>query len=769
MVKQSKKEEWTSSLTNTQNLYKKTGEGLKKEENQEKSQKVKKEINHRIQGNLQNSQQLINTNINKSTQQSQNNSETSISKSQQSKKKEESSKSQKANKKDKKSKKEKNELNDKKEKKEKKQKKEKNQKSTVKSKKQAKQKIQSRKTARASELMGGTKFVKEFLERMKISQKKNKKIDTVKKCVDKVDRIDRIRGVQIIYPRYIIPIKSKFKVIWDIIILFLIMYIAVMLPFQIGFRYEGGALYTIEWIIIAIFIIDIGMNTRTTYLNSDGDEILESKKILYHYLKSINFIVDILSAIPIAEFFESNNNIRLINLIKILRLLRLARLLKLLQSDKVKYFALFMKSFIGFLIILHWITCTWFLISQADYDSETSGFVTTWVPSSIRGVAESSNTDEQELVDSFYSTYSKGEQYITSLYSITMLVLGGDIAPANKKQAFTLSIACIIGQTSLAILFANISVLIFKMNQKSAEYQLQLETLQNTLQTTELASDLKSRILEYFQYCWRKKKPEISNFSDLSITLEREMLLVIHQKIVANVPLFSGLELSELLSIIQKLKTQVYMPNETIYRTNDISNEMFFISEGIIEQITYQIQDDDDDDESILLKQIKHRDSHAIKQKVENYSKKGKKETKIYQTEHQAIVMQPQIETGRIEDEELLGTESTNRLNQRPIEKRNIFSNFQNQKQQNQQQQNKDVQLLKQGDYFLELSLINSMRVESDYNSSVFSIVQSFTRKDFEQLKREFPGIQSRLQKGLDHYKCKQKSVLGEILSKVKK
>lgn len=39
------------------------------------------------------------------------------------------------------------------------------------------------------------------------------------------------------------------------------------------------------------------------------------------------------------------------------------------------------------------------------------------------------------------------------------------------------------------------------------------------------------------------------------------------------------------------------MPNETIYRTNDISNEMFFISEGIIEQITYQIPDDEDGDE----------------------------------------------------------------------------------------------------------------------------------------------------------------------------
>lgn len=54
----------------------------------------------------------------------------------------------------------------------------------------------------------------------------------------------------------------------------------------------------------------------------------------------------------------------------------------------------------------------------------------------------------------------------------------------------------------------------------------------------------------------------------------------------------------------------------------------------------------------------------------------------------------------------------------------------------------KNIKLLKKGDYFLELSLINSMRVEADFTASVFCITECFSRRDFEQLKKEFPGIE---------------------------
>lgn len=94
-----------------------------------------------------------------------------------------------------------------------------------------------------------------------------------------------------------------------------------------------------------------------------------------------------------------------------------------------------MKSFFAFMMVLHWITCTWFLVMSSDYEKSGANFVNTWIPSNIRAIAESSNTDEDQGILDFYDTKktSKGYQYIYSLYSITMLILGGDIAPVGMK------------------------------------------------------------------------------------------------------------------------------------------------------------------------------------------------------------------------------------------------------------------------------------------------------------------------------------------------
>lgn len=60
---------------------------------------------------------------------------------------------------------------------------------------------------------------------------KVKNSEETKICLYKVDRVDRLRGITIIYPKYIIPVKSRFKVTWEVIVLFLIVYIAIFVPY----------------------------------------------------------------------------------------------------------------------------------------------------------------------------------------------------------------------------------------------------------------------------------------------------------------------------------------------------------------------------------------------------------------------------------------------------------------------------------------------------------------------------------------------------------
>ena len=91
--------------------------------------------------------------------------------------------------------------------------------------------------------------------------------------------------------------------------------------------------------------------------------------------------------------------------------------------------------------------------------------------------------------------------------------------------------------------------------------------------------------MEYFDFIWEKKRmagKSVVDFSLLSKPLQKEIHFHIHKDIIKNVPLFKELELNELVWIIQRLKTDVYLPDDYIVREGEIGNEMYFIIEGIV-------------------------------------------------------------------------------------------------------------------------------------------------------------------------------------------
>lgn len=104
------------------------------------------------------------------------------------------------------------------------------------------------------------------------------------------------------------------------------MCVALITPFEIGFNIK--VFNDFEYVLTALFIADVIVNLRTTYIDENKDEIVSNKLIIIKYCKSVNFYIDVLGSIPFSDFFsDSNSEIRLIKLLKILRLLRITRLL----------------------------------------------------------------------------------------------------------------------------------------------------------------------------------------------------------------------------------------------------------------------------------------------------------------------------------------------------------------------------------------------------------------------------------------------------------
>ncbi|XP_077863314.1 potassium voltage-gated channel unc-103-like [Saccoglossus kowalevskii] len=100
---------------------------------------------------------------------------------------------------------------------------------------------------------------------------------------------------------------TPFKATWDWLVLLLVVYTAIYTPFAVAFLLRekdghfGGyddPMHFIDLLVDIMFLIDILINFRTTYVDENLGEVVSSpKKIAMHYLRGW-FVIDAVAAIP---------------------------------------------------------------------------------------------------------------------------------------------------------------------------------------------------------------------------------------------------------------------------------------------------------------------------------------------------------------------------------------------------------------------------------------------------------------------------------------
>jgi hypothetical protein len=114
----------------------------------------------------------------------------------------------------------------------------------------------------------------------------------------------------------IIRHDAIFKAAWDWFILILVIYTAIEIPYSAAFllpeeirtrrsphdRFaallNGSPLAVCNLCVDLLFVVDIPINFRSTYINEGTDELVtQPRRIALHYFRSW-FLIDLLSAIP---------------------------------------------------------------------------------------------------------------------------------------------------------------------------------------------------------------------------------------------------------------------------------------------------------------------------------------------------------------------------------------------------------------------------------------------------------------------------------------
>lgn len=102
---------------------------------------------------------------------------------------------------------------------------------------------------------------------------------------------------------------SLFKAVWDWMVLALVIFTAIEIPYSVAFLIplQGDKwsdfnkitpLLVFNLWVDLLFVVDILINFRTTFILTNTDEVISSpKQIALHYLKTW-FVVDFVAAIP---------------------------------------------------------------------------------------------------------------------------------------------------------------------------------------------------------------------------------------------------------------------------------------------------------------------------------------------------------------------------------------------------------------------------------------------------------------------------------------
>ncbi|CAL8321436.1 unnamed protein product [Merluccius merluccius] len=388
---------------------------------------------------------------------------------------------------------------------------------------------------------------------------------------------------------------SPFKAVWDWLILLLVIYTAILTPYSAAFLlndreeqkrrecgYSCSPLNVVDLMVDIMFIIDILINFRTTYVNQNEEVVSHPAKIAIHYFKGW-FLIDMVAAIPFDLLIfgsGSDETTTLIGLLKTARLLRLVRVARKLDRYSEYGAAVLMLLMCIFALIAHWLACIWYAIGNVEkpYLEHKIG----WLDNLGVSIGKRYN----------YSDPSSGpsikDKYVTALYftfsSLTSVGFGNVSPNTNSEKIFSICVM-LIGSLMYASIFGNVSAIIQRLYSGTARYHAQMLRVKEFIRFHQIPNPLRQRLEEYFQHSWT-----YTNGIDMNTVLkgfpeclQADICLHLNKNLLQDCKAFHGATKGCLRALAMRFQTTHAPPGDTLVHSGDVLTALYFLSRGSIE------------------------------------------------------------------------------------------------------------------------------------------------------------------------------------------
>lgn len=173
------------------------------------------------------------------------------------------------------------------------------------------------------------------------------------------------------------------------------------------------------------------------------------------YLKSYNFYIDVLSTIPMEDFFGGGLFLQLFGLLKLLRVFRISSvIMNLNTSQEIKAGLKVIYLIFEMFLYIHVMGCIWYFV--VDIEEK-------WIP----------NMDfiwyGSPQVYDFYYTHTT-RSYWTSFYIGFYLFGVGEVCPRTQPEILVAIPILILSSIMNGLIIGNMALYISELNKKNAEF-----------------------------------------------------------------------------------------------------------------------------------------------------------------------------------------------------------------------------------------------------------------------------------------------------------
>ena len=340
--------------------------------------------------------------------------------------------------------------------------------------------------------------------------------------------------------------KMPAKQRWDLVILLLILYSCVVVPFRIGMGADAqGTMWSFEVFVTLMFLTDIFFNFNTAYPEGPN-YVIDRAMIASNYLKSW-FVIDALSSFPVelvdlameaskelarqrGEVVEDNTFAKALRALRMVRLLRMMKLLKMQElidelEDRLgmnMQILQIVKMVVMLLYLTHLLGCGWFFIGM------NAGGASSWLQSYDDGSGADAPTDVQYL----YSVYWA----LTTLTTVGY----GDITPANNAERVYALVCLLIGALVFGYILGAVGEMMSTVDKNAIALDEKLDEVKQFTRWHKMPPDLAARVRRYAEayYARTSAMDEDSIIDGLAPALKKEVVHHLLHTTVDKIPMF---------------------------------------------------------------------------------------------------------------------------------------------------------------------------------------------------------------------------------------